>query len=378
MTDTPYNFFTAPGFERVADRFKANFDAGLEHGAAFYVMRNGTPIVDLKGGWADRQKTKPLSDDHLVAVFSSGKAVVSLLIALLAQDDRLGYNQPVKSIWPGFKGDGKDTLSVAQLMSHQAGLSGVTNENWTAHDWFDWDKTCRQLASQTPLFEPGSASGYSPVTFGFLAGEIARLSDEFGRHLGQILREEICDAHDLDVWLGLPESEHHRCADMLKPRAMADLGDITPTKKAAFLEPWSSPGRKGLKQWREAQLSGSNCHANAKGLAKIMQMAVDGTVCQERFLAEDIVTMLHTPQISGPDKVLPFDITFTPGLMKNTPNKFYGPNPNTVGHSGWGGSCVFADPDAGVSAAYVMTRQDNSLIGDPRPTRLIEALYTCL
>jgi CubicO group peptidase (beta-lactamase class C family) len=56
----------------------------------------------------------------------------------------------------------------------------------------------------------------------------------------------------------------------------------------------------------------------------------------------------------------------------------YGPNPNTLGHSGWGGSCAFGDPDAGLSAAYIMNRQSTALQGDSRAQRLIAALYSCL
>lgn len=378
MSDLPISGYVAPGFERVRDAFISNFTDGIDHGAAFCVLQYGEPLVDLTGGWADRKKSLPLTDDHLIAVFSSGKAVAALVIATLAEDDRFGYNQPIHSIWPGFAGGGKEVLTVAQIMSHQSGLSGITNPNWTADDWFNWDRTCDELAEQDPIFPPGSASGYHPITYGFLAGEIARQTDEFGRGLGQILREDICAPHGLDIWIGLPEAEHHRCADMQKPRALADLGEINPATQAAFLEKWSAPSRLDASRWRTAELAGSNCHANAKSLAAIMQMAVDGTVNGEQFLSEDIVLALQTPVISGPDHVLPIDVAFTPGLMKNTPNFFYGPGEQTVGHSGWGGSCVFADPETGISAAYAMTRQDNSLIGDARPAKLIDALYAVI
>ena len=149
-----------------------------------------------------------------------------MVLATLADDDLLGYSQPVNTIWPEFDQHGKGDLTVAQLMSHQAGLSGIKNPDWTPEDWFDWDKVCAQLSAQAPLFEPGSASGYHPVVFGFLAGEMARRVDRYGRHLGEILRQDICQPLGLDVWIGLPESEHDRCADMVKPRSMADLGEM--------------------------------------------------------------------------------------------------------------------------------------------------------
>jgi len=125
-------------------------------------------------------------------------------------------------------------------------------------------------------------------------------------------------------------------------------------------------------------MAGSNCQATAEGMARLMQVFVDGTIEGSVFLAEDMVEKVRAPRISGQDQVLPFELNIAAGVMLNYPNFFYGPNPNTVGHSGWGGSCVFADPDVGVTFCYAMTRQDNSLMGDPRTLRIIEALYECL
>jgi CubicO group peptidase (beta-lactamase class C family) len=378
MTDTPFDIFTKPGFEPTAEAFKANFENELEHGAQFCVFQNGELLVDLKGGWADRAKTAPVKDDTLFSVFSSGKAMAALVIAHLADQDRLGYNQLVSTIWPDFAAHGKGELSIAQVLSHQAGLSGISNPDWAPEDWYDWDKTCAELAGQEPLFPPGSASGYHPVTFGYLAGEIARLTDKNMRSLGSILREDLCAPNDIDVWIGLPEAEHHRCSYMQKPRAMADLGEMNAATKAAFMSKAASPGGHPITDWRKAEFAGSNCQATAKGLAQLMQMAVDGHIGEARYLSEDIIGFLGESRISGPNLVLPFDIDFAAGVMRNAPNYFYGPNAETLGHSGWGGSCVFADPKAGLHGAYVMSRQENTLLGDMRPRRIIDALYNCL
>ena len=83
-------------------------------------------------------------------------------------------------------------------------------------------------------------------------------------------------------------------------------------------------------------------------------------------------------RISGPDRVLPFDMSWAAGFMRNQGLGIFGPNPDAVGHCGWGGSCALADPETGVTAAYVMTRQSPHLIGDPRATALINALYAAL
>ena len=83
-------------------------------------------------------------------------------------------------------------------------------------------------------------------------------------------------------------------------------------------------------------------------------------------------------RIRGRDLVLPYEISWGAGLMRNVPNMFYGPGPETAGHSGWGGSCRFADPETRVSGGFVTNRQSHWLIGDPRAVELIRAAYAAL
>ena len=153
---------------------------------------------------------------------------------------------------------------------------------------------------------------------------------------------------------------------------------INAATRAAFLQKWSSPGGHGITAWREAQLAGSNCHATARGLATLMQIGVDGRAGGMPVLSEDMLAQLSQSRVSGLNLVLPFDLDFAAGVMRNAPNFFYGPNPETLGHSGWGGSCVWADPKTGLHGAYAMNRQRNSLMGDARATALIDAVYAAL
>lgn len=365
------------GFEPVYDAFLSHFETDIEAGAGFCVLREGEFIVDLTGGTKDRKKTQIWTNDTLVQVFSSTKAVSALVIAWLVENNRLNYDQTIESIWPEFSAHGKGELTIAQILSHQSGLSGIT-EPMENSDWLNWDVICDRLANQKPIWEPGTASGYHPMTYGFLAGEIARRADEKNRTLGTILREDICGPNEIDFHIGTPESEHHRCADLHKPRSMSDLGELNAATKAAFMEKWSSTAGSKTSDVRKAELPAANGHGTAKSLAQLMQLAMDGSIGDQSYLGADTLYELSKPRISGPNLVLPFDLTFAAGVMVNHPNHFYGPNEASLGHSGWGGSCTFADPIEGISAGYAMNLQTNVLLGDPRPGRLIDALYACL
>ncbi|MEE9348126.1 MAG: serine hydrolase domain-containing protein [Robiginitomaculum sp.] len=366
-----------PQFTAVREAFAANFNEGLELGAGFAVYKDGKLVIDLIGGFSDRKTETPWKPDTIVPVFSSTKAIAAIVIAHLADQDKLGYNQAVSSFWPQFAANGKAAITIGDVLSHQAGLSGITDPNFTSADWYDWDKTCATLAAQKPIWELGSACGYHPVTYGYLAGEIAQRID--GRSLGTILREDFCEPLGIDFHIGLPKSEHDRCAYLGKPRQVPSLGEINPATKAAFMEKWStSAGAGDITSWREMEIPSTNGHGTALALAKLMTVLIDGRIDGKVYLAEDILRDFKAARISGPNLVLPFDMTFGAGIMHNDPNYFYGPNIETVGHSGWGGSCLFADSKAGISAAYVMNSQSHHLLGDPRPVRLIKALYQCV
>jgi len=363
-------------FARVRETFEANFENNGELGARFSFAIDGEIVVDLMGGYADRKREVPFGPDTLTALFSTTKSVAALMVARLVDEGRLAYDQPVADVWPEFAQNGKAEVTVEQALSHQAGLSGFPDETDPAL-WFDWDATCAKLAAMAPLFPIGSASGYHPLTFGYIAGEIFRRVD--GRTLGTALREDIAVPLGLDLWIGLPDSEHGRVADLMRPTALPQFGEINAAVTAAFLKPWSSPGGKGAAEWRRIEIPSANGHATAPALARLMgALASGGSLDGRSILTPAGIKAATAQRIRGQDLVLPFEISWGAGFMRNEPNMFYGPTGEAFGHSGWGGSCAFADPTRGVSGAYVMNKQGNALIGDPRAVRLIEAAYASL
>ncbi len=365
-----------PGFEPVRDAFAANFEADDELGAGFAVILDSEPVVDLQGGWADRKKTIAWDAETIVPVFSTTKGIAALVIALLL--DRSGgeltYETTVASMWPDFAAEGKDRVTIGQMLSHQAGLPGFTEEIDPAL-WLDPPACAAAIAALPPLWEPGTAHGYHPITWGYLVGELARLID--GRTLGTILREDICAPVGIDFQIGLPEADHARVADIQRPRALADLGKINEATRAAFLTKWAAPNRGGA-IWKAIEIPSANGHGTALGVAALYGLyANGGALSGNQIISAAGMGALTRRQTIGQDLVLPFITEFAAGLMRNNLG-LYGPNPETLAHSGWGGSMGLGDPDRHLSAAYVMNRQSNHLQGDPRARRLIDALYGCL
>ena len=363
-------------FSGVRAAFEDNFAAGQELGARFSLVERGELVVDLWAGFADRQRAKPFDERTLTPVFSTTKAIAALLIARLVDAGKLDYPQPVADVWPEFAQAGKAAITIEQVMSHQEGLSGFPDEMEPSL-WFDWDAVCAKLAAMAPLWPPGTASGYHPITFGYLAGEIFRRVD--GRTMGTALREDLARPFGLDLWIGLPDAEHGRVADLQRPNGLPNFGEINAATKAAFLTPWSSPAGRGQAEWRRIEIPSANGHATAPALARLIgALANDGWLDGETILSPALIAEASRERIHGQDLVLPFVMSWGAGFMRNSAVKVWGPGEQTFGHSGWGGSCAFADPETGLAGAYVMNKQSTDLIGDARAKRLIEAAYAAL
>jgi CubicO group peptidase (beta-lactamase class C family) len=241
--------------------------------------------------------------------------------------------------------------------------------------WLEPEACAEAVASLAPLWPPGTAHGYSPLTYGVIAGAVAR--EASGRSLGTILREEICAPLGIDFFIGTPDSEHGRCAEIAKPKQAAVFGPNAAAVRAAFTAPWAAPARGGP-DWRRAELAGANGHGTALSVAQLFQaLATGGTILGRRLIGPEAYSAWTAVRADGADLVLPFDLEMAAGVMRNS-NRFYGPNPLAFGHSGWGGSCGFADPALKLSGGYVMNRQSHHLMGDPRALALIEAVYRCV
>jgi CubicO group peptidase (beta-lactamase class C family) len=366
--------YVARRFEPVREVFERHFEEDLELGAGFAAWLGDELVVNLTGGFANRERTQAWTDRTLCPVFSTTKPVAALVVAWLADRGRIDYDAPLARYWPEFGANGKADATVAEALSHQAGVPGFPD----AIDpdlWLDPPALAAALARVAPMWSRGTGSGYHPLTWGYIAGELVRSVD--GRSLGRVLREEICVPLGLDFWIGTPDSEHDRAAQMMKPRSPTAFGPMNDALKAAFLTPWAAPQRGGA-DWRRTEIPSANGHGTAAATARLYSAyALRGRIGSVRLLSETGWTALTRERVAGEDRVLGRKVAFGAGVMRNLP-LIYGPNPESLCHSGWGGSGAFGDPATGLAAAYVMNRQGSDLLEDPRRSRLIAALYACL
>ncbi len=378
MTDTIQGR-CAPGFERVRETFAANFSEGGEVGAAFSVFRNNECIVDFWGGFRDSAKSQPWTQDTLANVWSTTKGPTAMCCARLVDQGKLSYTDKVAAHWPEFAAHGKGQVTVAQLLSHQAGLSGLRTPTKIG-GFYDHEKMAAELAAQEPLWAPGAYSGYHAITYGVLAGELVRRVT--GKTLGTYFRGEIAEPFGIDFFIGLPESEEGRIAEMIESdgpvQSFDEIAD-TEIKKLTFTNPAMSPLYPNERAWRAAEIPAAGGRGSAYAIAKLYGvLAAGGEAGGKQLLSLDGIKAMSAPQIENEDAVLGFPLRWGAGMALNAEWGEYGPNMDAFGHSGWGGSFGSADLESGLGISYVMNKMGAALAGDPRALALTKAVYDCL
>jgi len=376
-----------PGFERVRDRFTENFASRGEVGAAVAVTIDGRPVVDLWGGHADKQRTRPWTRDTIVNVYSATKGIAATCLNRLADQGRVDLDAPVARYWPEFAQAGKERIPVRWLLSHRAGLPAISKP-LAPGALLGWDVMINALAEQEPWWEPGTRHGYHALTFGYLVGEVVRRVD--GRTIGNYFREELAQPLQLDFHIGLDARHDARCAQVIAPMppvpgAPHPVPATAPDPNSIAARAMNNPAGSmrlstvNSRAWRGAEIPAANGHTNARALARFYgALARGGELDGVRVLTPAQIERCRAIESDGIDAVVGVPMRFGLGFRLTQPAARYGPNPHTFGHTGAGGSLGFADPGARVGFGYTMNQMGSHILIDPRVTALLDALYASL
>src|SRR5206468_928309 len=177
---------------KLSGLFQENFERFGELGAAVSVWQNGKPIIDLYGGFRDARRENPWTSDTLVLVWSATKGIGSACVLHVLQEHSINLERRAAEFWPEFAQSRKNEITLAQLLSHQAGLCALDQRV----DVLDYDAVIRALEEQKPLWPPGTAHGYHARTFGFLLDELVRRIA--GKPLSEYWQENFARTLNLD------------------------------------------------------------------------------------------------------------------------------------------------------------------------------------
>jgi CubicO group peptidase (beta-lactamase class C family) len=386
-TDAAVHGFVRPGFEGVREAFADNFSRRDELGGACCIYRHGEKVVDLWGGTRNRATGEPWEADTMVLVFSATKGLAAMALAVAHSRGWLDYEERVRTYWPEFAQQGKEEVTVRQLLAHQAGLFAI-GERVDRSVVADLDRLAAVLARQKPAWAPGSRQAYHAISLGFFEGELLRRVDPRHRSLGQFFRDEIAAPLDLDFYIRLPESiPNSRLAVLEKrnpvgallslplPLMLASMNPRSPIFRALMVNPgsWVSLDEKHIYA-RDLEVPSGGGVGTARAIARAYSVFATGG--RELGLRQETLQALSAPAIPSAhgfyDEGVKGEVEFSLGFMKTCPSWPFG-HAGAFGAPGAGGSLGFADPRTGTAYAYVTNRM-GGVTGDPRDLALRSAI----
>lgn len=381
------------GFEPVQKAFVENFVRRGELGGACCAFFRGNKVVDLWGGIRNRRTGEPWEQDTMVVIHSATKGLAAMTLAVAHSRGWLDYEERVSAYWPEFAQQGKDRITVRQLLAHQAGLFAI-NERVDKSLVADLDRFAVVLARQKPAWEPGTRQAYHGLSLGFYEGELLRRVDPQHRSLGQFFQEEIATRLREDIYIRLPQTIPNSRLATLAPSSLFEiLRGFGLRFTLVAMNPRSNIYRAlnvnpGTRVYEDAQQiyarnlevpSGSGV-GTGRGIAHAYSVFATGG--HELSLCKETLDLLAAPAI--PPKGGFYDeciktsgVQFSLGFMKPGAVWRFG-SAESFGSPGAGGSLGFADPTFGIGYAYVTSRMGTRLTGDPREVALRDALYSAI
>ncbi|MEH6636568.1 MAG: serine hydrolase [Halioglobus sp.] len=397
-TDCQLNGIAAPGFKSIKQLFQKNIRGMAEENVQLCVYYRGEKVVDL---WSSTTGDTDFSASSLVNVFSSGKSLEAIAVAWLVSKKLLNYDDKIIQHWPEFGANGKDGLTVADLMRHEAGLANFD----TALDIEDLftdnikqNSVGRVIESHTQNYKSGGQARreYHALTRGWIVNELFRRIDPAGRTIGEFLREDISGPLNADAVIGVnpqqmeriskvkPLSIGYQLIQSLIPRFLGRrivpnifqlLGrfiKIIPTmmksRKTGATPPFK--GMTNMEFFNEPQFAmgetpSANASCSARGLAKIAaMMSGGGKWGGNQYLTEQAWSAMHANPIKakmggilttrftqgGVDKFTKYEpgSTEIERAMNEGREGFYG-------WMGFGGSILQWHPELDIGFAFVPT-----------------------
>ncbi len=339
---------------------------GRQIGVQVAAYVGGEKTIDVAAGVMGPNDGRPVQPDSLFLSFSSTKGPSALVVHQLADRGIIEYDKPVADYWPEFAQNGKGKITVAQAMSHQAGLHAMPADFRPEH-LTDWDAALAYVAAGTPAWEPGTGTGYHAVTYGWLVGGIVRGAT--GRHFSEVIRTEVAEPLGIadEFFVGIPDEPG--VTNRLTTLEIVAAGTGLPIPDDSFFyQAMPKPiwPHFNSMEMRTACMPGANGHFSARALARMYgALANGGSIDGVALVTPERIAAMQKLQTADVDRVLGAAIRkntgfflggLGPDLQGNLVHGPQGPRETAFGHAGAGGSVGFADPELGLGVAVTLNK----------------------
>jgi len=331
-------------------------NAGQELGLQVAAYLGGQLVIDAWAGLADEPSGRPVDGNTLFTAFSISKGITATCIHVLADRGLVEYDAPIAAYWPEFAARGKAKATVRHALAHRVGIP-QDPPGFDLSMAGDWNAVARATAELEPLWEPGTRTGYHPLTYGWMLGEVIRRVD--GRSIAQFLQDEVCRPLEIDgMYFGIPPEAEPLVATL---KNATERGIPGTTMNPSLSDPAGAFNRPEV---RRAVIPGAGALVNARSLARhYAVLAMGGELGGVRLMSRDRIAAAGVPEFEGPDPILSpifggeyrwtlgYTLGGSPGPMAK--------HPNAIGYAGIG-TIGFADPSREFAFAILKNLLDVS------------------
>ena len=348
--------------------FESYFLKQEEIGASFAIYKEGKPLIDLWGGFKNKNDKK-WEENTIVNVFSATKGIYEIIVSILIDQNILDLEKPVSYYWDTFKQSNKREIKLKHILSHQSGFYRF-KKKITHQDLMDWNKIINILENQEPDHKCGEKTYYHAKTHGFLIGEIIKKTIQ--KSLGELVFELLSKKLGLDFFIGTPKNQQSNIAFLYEDKAQTKM----PSEFNAFNNPEHEINFYNNRNWQIAEVPSMNGHGNARSIAKIYDVFVNDLVLEKNILlSKSSIKKCLTESISRTDESLMLPIRWSNIGLILRGGWLFGNNKESFGHNGWGGSLGFADPVLGIGVAYTTNKINSTMGSDFRIINLLKEFY---
>jgi CubicO group peptidase (beta-lactamase class C family) len=312
-------------FKAATRLIQEQMESGLVGAAALLVAHNGKIEVEQGFGSLSRKAgAKPCRSDSVFLVASISKPVTAMAVMRLVDQGRITLDDPVQKYLPEFTGDGRERITVRNLLSHSSGLPDMLPDNIELRKRHAPLKDFVSGALRTPLlFPPGTRVSYQSMGI-LLASEIVeRVS---GTSLDRFLQREVFG----------PLKMRHSSMGIGKRKIEDTVQCDLPARGELRMQDADASWNWNSSYWRNLGVPWGGMHTTVGDINRLLQAMLEkGRPILKPALGESMIAN-QNPQL---DK--PWGLGWAVGE-----NALYdGASPKVFGHSGSTGTLCWADPD---------------------------------
>ncbi|WP_436795857.1 serine hydrolase domain-containing protein [Actinospongicola halichondriae] len=346
MVSSDTSALDAEEVEGLRSRIDHDVERGLVHGAQLAIAVDGdVRLFDHIGASSPGQVT-PL--------YSASKVLPVLATWRLIGDGELTYDRKVVDVLPWFTGGGKDDVTVDHLLLHTAGLPRAP---LGPGDWGDPGRRREKMASWYVTSVPGAEFAYHATSASWVQAEV--LAAVCGTDHVSAIHALVTDPLGLPSFFGIDDTVHD-VADLV---VVAD-GDVTVDLGEATFDALL---RFNDHEVRRVGVPGAGAYASAADVAMLYQGVLinPGGLWDEGVVADGTgavrVTADDPLRAASANRTRGFMVAGTDGMAprRGLP---VDAGPRTFGHDGAGGQVAWADPDTGMSVAFLPAGIDPDIV----------------